>query len=40
MITGRFNGDFRWFAALSEDQEKVCVIHRNYIVALRTLLLF
>ena len=33
-IGGRSDGVFWWFAALSEDQEKNCWIHQNYLVAL------
>ena len=32
-IPGRSDGVFRWFPALSEDQEKNCRIHQNYLVA-------
>ena len=28
------DGVFWWFPALSEDQEKICQIHQNYLVAL------
>ena len=33
-IAGRSDGVFWWFPALSEDQEKNCRIHPNYLVAL------
>ena len=33
-IAGRSDGVFWWFPALSEDQEKICWIHQNYLVAL------
>ena len=33
-IAGRSDGVFWWFPALSEDQEKNCRIHQNYLVAL------
>ena len=33
-IAGRSDGVFWWFPALSEDQEKICRIHQNYLVAL------
>ena len=33
-IAGRSDGVFWWFPALSEDQEKICQIHQNYLVAL------
>ena len=33
-IAGRFDGVFYWFPALYEDQEKICRIHQNYLVAL------
>ena len=33
-IAGRSDGVFWWFSALSEDQEKICRIHPNYLVAL------
>ena len=33
-IAGRSNGIFWWFPALSEDKEKNCRIHQNYLVAL------
>ena len=32
-------GVFWWFPALSEDQEKICWIHQNYLVALICFLL-
>ena len=34
-IAGRHEGVFWWFPALSEDQEKICRIHQNYLVVLR-----
>ena len=34
-IAGRSDGVFWWFPALSEDQEKICRIHQNYLVALK-----
>ena len=34
-IAGRSDGIFFWFPALSDDQEKICRIHQNYLVALR-----
>ena len=33
-IAGRSDGVFWWFPALSEDQEKNCWLHQNYLVAL------
>ena len=30
-IAGRSDGVFWWFPALSEDQEKISVIHQNYL---------
>ena len=33
-FSGRSDGVFWWFPALSEDQEKICWIHQNYLVAL------
>ena len=36
-IAGRSDGVFWWFPALSEDQEKNCRIHQNYLVALKPL---
>ena len=33
-IAGRSDGVFWGFPALSEDQEKICWIHQNYLVAL------
>ena len=36
VIAGRSDGVFWWFPALSEDQEKICRIHQNYLVALTT----
>ena len=34
-IAGRSDGVFWWFCALSEDQEKICWIHQNYLVAFK-----
>ena len=34
-IVGRSHGVSWWFPALSEDQEKICWIHQNYLVALK-----
>ena len=34
-IAGRSDGVFWWFPALSEDQDKICRINQNYLVALR-----
>ena len=36
-IAGRSDGVFWWFPALFEDEEKICWIHQNYLVALRHL---
>ena len=33
-IAGRFNGAFRWYGALSEDQENFYQIYQNYLVVL------
>ena len=33
-IVGRSDGVFWWFPVLSDDQEKNCCIHQNYLVAL------
>ena len=35
IIAGRSDGVFWWFPALSEDQEKICWIHQNYLLALK-----
>ena len=38
-IAGGFNGAFWWFGVLSEDREKNCWIHQNYLVALTYLMM-